>query len=157
MGLLSSPAASSMKPSLRRQSLPRGTFDHRGTLLAIVIVGALVLVEVTASITEASMTLSPLERHLSYRQAGLVEMARCVEMRAAMLGHQHHPRFHRELALGAVEGRPTVSLLWQVFSARTRGGPPSSLLPNPLFTLSACIPLWRRAGALAASSHPACG
>src|SRR6516164_3206774 len=41
-----------------------------------------------------------LERHLRYRQAGLVEMTRRVEMRAAMLGHQHHPRFHRELAFG---------------------------------------------------------
>jgi len=44
---------------LRHHSLSRRILEDRRTLLGDVIVGALVLVEVTASITEASMTLSP--------------------------------------------------------------------------------------------------
>jgi hypothetical protein len=41
------------------QSLPGSASDHRGALSAIMIVGALVLVGVTAGIAEASMTLRP--------------------------------------------------------------------------------------------------
>jgi hypothetical protein len=39
--------------------LPCGILDDRGTFSAMMMVGALVLVEVTAGITEASMTRSP--------------------------------------------------------------------------------------------------
>jgi hypothetical protein len=42
--------------SLRRQFLPHGGFDHRGALFGDHDRGALVLVEVTEGITEASMT-----------------------------------------------------------------------------------------------------
>ena len=45
--------------SLRSHSLPCRALDDPAPFSAIIIVGALVLVEVTAGITEASMTLSP--------------------------------------------------------------------------------------------------
>jgi hypothetical protein len=40
------------------------------------------------------------QRHLVDRLAVLVEMARCVDVGAAMLGHQHHLAFGGELAAG---------------------------------------------------------
>ena len=57
-------------PQLRCQSLPRGAFDQRGTLLGC---RGLVLVGVTAGITAASMTL--MTSLLSWRMAsGLMSM-----------------------------------------------------------------------------------
>ena len=52
--------AARLRPaSLRRQSLPRSTFDHCGSLFGNHDRRRVAVVEVTAGITEASMTRSP--------------------------------------------------------------------------------------------------